>query len=136
MSLDFLFAPSLEEKGFSELMQSKGIATIRADNTGLPSYMSTFLNQFSPKLKPSFLIGSFTTVRKIATLGEAIAILPKRIASVESGDLVEVFPEQPLKSKGSHTLSLVSEKYCDREEADFLAEKLIVVCNSPSSYLQ
>lgn len=119
--MGFFVAPHLKEKILSQLVQLESLAMIRSEEEGVPEYMGKFLNQFTPKLKPSFCSDSFTAIYKTALAGEVVALLPKRMA--QEG-LLEISLHRPLQHKGKHQISLVSEHYCDREEVDFLAGKL------------
>ena len=122
----FFVKPELKNKNLEGLIEKHGLSMIRTSTSGLPLYMSQFLNQFSPKLKTTFLSDNFLTVSKIASLEDIVALLPKRIGKREN--LVEVFFQKPLKHSGRHKVVLVSEKYCDKEEVDFIAEKLKNIC--------
>ena len=122
----FFVSPSFEHKSLEELIETQGLSMLRTQTSGLPFYMSQFLNQFSPKLNPSFLSDNFTTISKMASVGDTVALLPQLMAQKE--ELIEVFPQKPLKHSGRHKVVLVSEKYCDKEEVNFIAEKLKKIC--------
>ena len=128
----FFINSNLKDKSLEELMEKYGLSTIRTNTTGLPLYMSKFLNQFSPKLKPTFLGDNFNIISKVAMIGETVALLPKRMA--RGGSLVEIHPKTPFQYSGHHKVSLVSEKYCDKDEVNFIVEKLKTVCKEEVSH--
>ena len=115
--------PCLEDA----LEEGESLALLMAADEGVPLYMSRFLKQFEVNLKSSFTADSYSLLCSLAKQGSAISLLPKVIGEKEG--LYEIHSKQKdLKEKGSHTVYLVSEKHCDKEEADFLTQILKSVC--------
>lgn len=96
-----------------------GIGSLSPSKDGLPRYFTKFLKQLGP-LKPFILSESFETLRAAAVAGSIVSVLPHRVAT-RFGDLIELTPHKTFKDVGEHRLLLVSQRSCDKEEADFLA---------------
>ncbi len=102
-----------------------GLGSLAPGPDGLPRYYTRFLRQYNLN-KPSILSDSFETLRAAAAAGSVIAILPNRVAT-RSDDLVELkvggATDKRAKETGRHKILIVSQRNCDRQEVDFLAEE-------------
>jgi DNA-binding transcriptional LysR family regulator len=102
-----------------------GLGSLAPGPDGLPRYYTRFLRQHN-LAKPSILSDSFETLRAAAAAGSVIAILPNRVAK-RSDDLIELkvggATEKSSKETGRHKILIVSQRNCDRQEVDFLAEE-------------
>ena len=109
-------ARAIEEYGLGSLTQAKD---------GLPLYFTKFMKQFSLG-RPNILSDSFETLRAGAAAGSIVSVLPHRVAARDN-ELLDisllVSKSKKLKEEGTHSICVVSQVSCDREETDFIAEE-------------
>lgn len=120
------FQGSATYKNLEEALDSKiNLAMLSTGEEGVSLYMSHFLKQFSFKAPIDFTADNYGLLYEITKKGNVLCLLPKYIGG--KTDLVELKSKKLLKENGKHTVYLVSEKHCDRNEADFLAQELRLV---------
>jgi DNA-binding transcriptional LysR family regulator len=106
-------------------IENYGFGSLAPGKDGLPRYFTKFLRQYDLP-KPSTLSDSFETLRAAAAAGAIVAVLPNRVAQ-RLDDLQELTPKsasgKPAKETGRHKICVVSQKNCDREETDFIADE-------------
>ncbi|MBC7740565.1 MAG: LysR family transcriptional regulator [Bdellovibrionaceae bacterium] len=98
-----------------------GLGSLAPSKEGMPRYFTKYLKQLEP-VKPFLLCESFECLRSAAVAGTMVAVLPHRVA-MRTDDLVELIPPKSFKHTGRHSLFLISQSNCDRDEIDFLAEE-------------
>lgn len=99
-----------------------GIGSLAPGKQGLPRYYVRFLKQLG-KNKPTILSDSFETLRAATASGMIASVLPQRVAR-RLDDLKELHPPKAAKEDGRHSIYVISQLNCDREEANFLANEV------------
>ncbi len=106
-------------------IEEYGLGSLTPGKDGLPLYFTKFLKQFNLG-RPSILSDSFETLRAAAASGSIVSVLPHRVATRDN-DLIDISSSlvktKKLKSDGLHSICVVSQVSCDREETDFIADE-------------
>ncbi len=118
----------IAELGWSAI-KSFGIGSLAPGKSGLPRYYTKFMRQLGGE-KTTILSDSFETLRCAAAAGQAVSVLPHRVA-YRADDLMEIYPDnrRPKERQGQHKILIVSPGNCDPEEADFLATEARALLN-------
>ncbi|MCO5142851.1 MAG: LysR family transcriptional regulator [Oligoflexia bacterium] len=123
--LGFYVSSDLKDKIYDhDFLSNLGFGFLALTTDGLPIYMKKFLAQLGTKPKVTMTSDSFEVLRLAAVNKIAIAVLPKKVAEKNKGDLIELttYQDKPLKYKGTHAIYLASLDRCDQEEAMYLAK--------------
>jgi DNA-binding transcriptional LysR family regulator len=104
-------------------IEGLGFGVISTGQDGVPSYLRRFLKQLGTKPKVAMTSDSYEVLRRAAMHGLVAAVLPRRVALRNSGELLEVtrFSGREKSDEGEHKIFLASMDRCDAVEADFLA---------------
>ena len=89
---------------------------------GHPAYVKDFLKQID-SAKPNLICDSFEVLKSIAETGNAVVLLPKKVAQKSSQNLVELEIPDQLHS-GLHEILLVASKTCDLREFKYISQLL------------
>ncbi len=95
------------------------MGSIAPGEDGTQNYFKKFTDQFSG-FRPTVICDSFEILRNFTENGQAISILPKRVAAGAKNILEEVRPSQDKWFTGKHSINIVSLKSCDQSEIDYV----------------
>ncbi len=95
------------------------MGVISTGTNGLPTYFKKFLKDNS-EFKPNLVCDSFEVLRELAEKGDAVVILPKRVAEKSRAHLTEL-AMSATKSNGEHKILLVASGTCDRQEFEYVS---------------
>ena len=100
-------------------LKDQPLGSIAPGDDGVQNYFKKFTNQF-PNFKPSIVCDSFEILRNLIENGQAVAVLPRRVAALSKAPLSEIKITDPKWFNGSHSINLVSLKTCDQAEVDYI----------------
>lgn len=109
-----------------EDLKNYPLGSIAPGDDGVQTYFKKFTNQFS-EFRPSIICDSFEILRNLTENGQAVALLPKRVAANSKTPLTELRSSQEKWNSGSHSINLVSLKTCDQAEIDYVVNILKVI---------
>ena len=110
-------SPQLGFKNINEIKNCL-VGIISGGGDGQPNYLKKFLKQL-PNLKPNLVCDSLEVLRNIAEKGEAVVVLPKRIAQNAHTPLLEIVSSESF-SAGQHDIFLIASGTCDQREFEYL----------------
>ena len=99
------------------------LGSIAPGDDGVQNYFKKFTNQF-PGFRPMIVCDSFEILKSLTEKGQAVAILPRRVAASSKNNLTELKASSDKWFSGTHSINLVSLKTCDQTEIDYVVNIL------------